>query len=325
MIVQSAYRLLTASQVIMEAALSAGSRAYFACPSPFHALLLEEGAQRFQQKHGSFIQAESPASALAMALGAAVTSCLPLVTALERDFLEMQEVLCWCHVQRRPLVLVLVANGPPGQTHTQIQYHSLRYFFEPVLGLGQPLLCLLPCSLQSLWNQTLYAFQRTQQLEVPVILLLDPWLLQQQGRVQLTRQWTVVPAATGDASAEDPEIRLLREDGGHLWSDVVPGLQRLWLAAGVVADWIRALREPGWGMLIPEALSPFPARAVRQILAQVPNAELCLPEPRGSGWEGQMRRIFPDLHWRTIPLPGIVEPVGLRSQLYQVLESSDAI
>lgn len=322
MIVQTAYRSLSASQVVMEAALCAGSRAYFACPSPFHALLLDEGAQRFQAHHGSFVQAETPSAALAMALGAATTGALPLVTALERDFLEMQEVLCWCQVQRRALVLVLIANGPPGYWQNQMYYHSLRYFFEPVLGLGQPLLCLLPCSLQSLWDYVFYAFERCQQLEMPVILLLDPWLLLQQGQVQPRRSWRSF-STSQTFEPENWEMRLQHEDGGHLWNNAESGLQRLWLVAGVLADWIRSLHEPGWGVLIPEALFPFPSGLIRQILAQFPEAELCVPEVVSSGWEVQMRRIFPELKWRKVALDSGIELVGLRAQLFQALEAGD--
>jgi len=329
MIVKNHLRPMAGYQVVIEAALKAGARSYFASPSPYHALLLNEGAHRFQENHGSFIQAESPAAALSMAYGAASVGALPLVTCNEQDFLSMQEVLSYACLNQKAMVIVVLANGAPGQQSNQLSFQSLRYFFSPMMGTGQPLLTLLPSSHQELWNLTGRAFSRSLERSQPVLLLMDPLLLQAVSEVRMTshtstfRQHKLNTLENNERLALDLEQELWDQDSNHLLSDLPESPKILWLAAGLLGHWIQNLKEPDWGTLIPQSLSPFPSKELRRQLREYPEAEVFLVEYKDTAWYRQVQSFFTDLKFRQLSLPSPPESVGLKTQLKKALEQTN--
>lgn len=316
MIIQSRLKSLSGFQVVIEAALNAGSQSYFAAPSPFQALLLNEGAMRFEEQHGSFIQAESPAAAMAMAMGAAAVGTVPLVTVNEQDFLHLQEVLSYCCLQSRPVVLVVVANGPPGRERNWLQFQSLGYFFEPILGSEQALQSFLPSSLQQLWKTMGEAFVTSLESSQPVLLLLDPLLLMQQGPVEMAPLPSIKPRAQRALLPQRREYPLLQ-------TDVEWPCERLWLAMGVLGEWLLQLQQPEWGVICPQSLSPFPGQALKELLVEGPEGTqtpIHVLECQGPYLFSQLQKKLPELNWHSLVLPAPPEPVGLLQSLKAGLE-----
>jgi len=313
MIISAQKKSLSGFQVVIEAALKAGSQSYFAAPSPFQALLLNEGAMRFEEQHGNFIQAESPAAALAMAMGASAVGTVPLVTVNEQDFLQLQEVLSYCCLQSRPLVLVVVANGPPGQERNWLNFQSLAYFFQPLLGTGAPLLTYLPSSLQELWQHMGLAFDASLKRSQPALLLLDPLLLMQQGPVQLSPLPSVKQRERNVSN--QPQTLLPYES---LLSSLAWPCEQLWLAMGVLGEWLVQLHKPEWNILCPQSLSPFPKQAIQQALAEAPDrekTEINVVEYQGPFLFQQLQSTLPEFNLRSHVLTAPPEPLGLEMKL----------
>lgn len=320
MIISTQLKSLSGFQVVIEAALKAGSQSYFASPSPFQSLLLNEGAMRFEEQHGSFIQAESPAAALAMAMGASAVGTVPLVTVNEQDFLQLQEVLSYCCLQSWPLVLVVVANGPPGHERNWLHFQSLAYFFQPLLGTGQPLLTYLPSSLQQLWQQMGLAFDASFQRSEPVLLLLDPLLLMQQGPVQLSPLPSV---KMRERAPRSPSQSLAEYE--KLCVSLAEPSQPFCLAMGVLGEWLSQLNQPEWNVFCPQSLSPFPKRAIQQALAETPDLEktvIQIVEYQGPFLFQQVQSLLPEFNWRSLLLDAPPEPVGLAKKLAKLHSSS---
>ncbi len=322
MIISAQKKSMSGFEVVIEAALKAGSQSYFAAPSPFQALLLNEGAMRFEEPHGNFIQAESPAAALAMAMGASFVGSVPLVTVNEQDFLQLQEVLSYCCLQSHPLVLVIVANGPPGQERNWLNFQSLAYFFQPLLGTGSPLLTYLPASLQELWQHMGLAFDASLKRSQPVLLLLDPLLLMQQGPVQLSP----LPSVKQRQREVTQKSQSLMPYESLLSSLEWP-CEHLWLAMGVLGEWLLQLHKPEWNILCPQSLSPFPKQAIRQALAAAPNqekTEINVIEYQGPFLFQQLQSTLPELNWRSHVLTAPPEPLGLEKKLVTELNSASS-
>ncbi|MBT9546720.1 MAG: hypothetical protein IV090_15115 [Candidatus Sericytochromatia bacterium] len=320
MIISAQRKSLSGFEVVIEAALKAGSQSYFAAPSPFQALLLNEGAMRFEEHHGSFIQAESPAAALAMAMGASAVGSVPLVTVNEQDFLQLQEVLSYCCLQSRPLVLVVVANGPPGMERNWLQFQSLAYFFQPLLGTGSPLVSYLPSSLQELWQHMGLAFDASLKRSQPVLLLLDPLLLMQQGPVQLSplpsvKQRERELTKNGQSLMPYESLSICLE-----WP-----CEHVWLAMGVLGEWLLQLHKSDWNILCPQSLSPFPKQALREALAEAPEGEqtvINVIEYQGPFLFQQLQNILPEFNLRSHILTAAPEPLGLEMKLATLLNTA---
>ncbi len=322
MIISAPKKTLSGFEVVIEAALKAGSQSYFAAPSPFQALLLNEGAMRFEEQHGSFIQAESPAAALAMAMGASFVGSVPLVTVNEQDFLQLQEVLSYCCLQSHPLVLVVVANGLPGQERNWLNFQSLAYFFQPLLGTDTPLLTYLPSSLQELWQEMGLAFDASLKRSQPVLLLLDPLLLMQQGPVQLSQLPSVKQRQR--EVAKQPQNLIAYE---RLLSSLEWPCEQLWLAMGVLGEWLLQLHKPEWSLLCPQSLSPFPKQAIKQALAAAPNQAktvINVLEYQGPFLFQQLQSTLPEFNLRSHVLTAPPEPLGLEKRVEALLNSASS-
>lgn len=234
-------RFLSGAQLCIEAALQAGCRYFYATPSPSQAGLLNEGAWRMREAHGTFIQAESPAAAMAMAMGSAAVGAYPLVSASSHDYLAMMEALSYAQHQALPLLILLVLDAPWGN-----QSASERLVSLPLQGLP----CWVPDSLVTLPGLMRRAFEHLRQQPGPVILALDPWVLQAQS--------TLLPEVT--AGEGEPALRI------HLPEQP---LQR-WLAVGAPAGWLLERAPADWAIASLQQLLPLPVADLTQFAAEGP-------------------------------------------------------
>jgi hypothetical protein len=221
-------RFLSGAQICIEAALQAGCRYFYATPSPSQAGLLNEGAWRMREAHGTFIQAESPAAALAMAMGSAAAGGYPIVSASSHDYLAMLEALSYAQHQALPLLILLVLDSP-WDNHGAAQR---------LVSLPVNLPCWVPDSLGSLPLLLRQALQALRQQPGPAILALDPWVLQAQS--------TLLPENTPGLSSS--ALRLHQP----------PQAQRRWLAVGAAAGWLVEQAPPDWAIASLQQFWPLP-------------------------------------------------------------------
>lgn len=259
MIVEQQLKVFTGFQATIAATLAGGCRAYFASPSPLHAQLLNEGARRFPEQHGSFVQASHPVDALAMALGAARMGVLPLVSANFNDFLAMQEVLQACYRQECALVLAILLYQEPAWPEASPLAYPYPCFLEPWPASGLPMLSLMPSSLSQLYQLTWQACLLAQAASQPVALLLDPLLLPVTGDLQiLPPQLPTLPAASGKhwlerLSLSQSQIQELGSPWLRQWSSVSEP-EYILLATGQLGGWLLEMEWPQGAVLVPESL-----------------------------------------------------------------------
>lgn len=194
-----------------------------------------------REAHGTFIQAESPAAAMAMAMGSAAVGAYPLVSASSHDYLAMMEALSYAQHQALPLLILLVLDAPWGN-----QSASERLVSLPLQGLP----CWVPDSLVTLPGLMRRAFEHLRQQPGPVILALDPWVLQAQS--------TLLPEVT--AGEGEPALRI------HLPEQP---LQR-WLAVGAPAGWLLERAPADWAIASLQQLLPLPVADLTQFAAEGP-------------------------------------------------------
>lgn len=324
MIVEQQLQVFSGFQACIEAAASGGCRAYFASPSPLHAQLLNEGARRFPELHGSFVQAAHPVDALSMALGASHMGVLPLVSGNFPDFLAMQEVLQTCFRQEAPCVLAVLLYQEPVWPQASPLAYPYPCFLDPWPASGLPLISLMPSSLAQLHQLTLQACQLSLATRQPVAILLDPLLL----------------PVTGDLAILPPEPLMLPDNltttGSDNWLERLDtaqqGLQaissqwlRQWsspeapeyclLATGMLGGWLLEMEWPRGSVLVPESLFPF-------ALSELPDLPVYVVEFSPSNLGRRLQQRFPNHDVRSLMLPWERSaPAGLKALICKHLEA----
>ncbi|MBF2054832.1 MAG: hypothetical protein IGS03_15405 [Candidatus Sericytochromatia bacterium] len=309
MIVEQQAGLYAGFQACIRGAIEGGCRAYFASPSPLHAQLLNEGARRFPESHGTFVQAAHPVEALSMALGTAQAGLLPLVSAHYPDFLAMQEVLQQACQQELPMVLALLLyQAPPFAGASPLAY-PYPCFMAPWPASGLPLLNLMPASLSQLYQLTQEACSLALHLRQPVVLLLDPHLLNTMGTLHPSLAVPLEPLlqALPRPELRWPDCALARQQQLHTlasrWLQHWPceGERRFsLLATGALGGWVLDLDWPEASVLVPESLCPL---GLDDLWQQDPPAEpvyVLECAPSQLSWRLQQR--FPHVDIRALSL-----------------------
>lgn len=325
MIVEQQLQVYSGFQACIAAALEGGCRAYFASPSPLHAQLLNEGARRFPEQHGSFVQASHPVEALSMALGASQMGVLPLVSCNYNDFLTMQEVLQSCFQQERPCVLAILLYQEPAWPEASPLAYPYPCFLDPWPASGLPLISLMPSSLAQLYQLTWQASQLAISASQPVAILLDPLLMSVTGDIQVLPP-EPVPLGAGQgpnwlARLDEVQQRLQRQTTGWLRQWVGPSEPEYFvLATGLLGDWLLDLEWPRGGVLVPESLFPLALEDLSEqaIASQAP---VYVVEFAPSSLARRLRQRF-GKRIRSLELPwDRSAPAGLKATIFRALEA----
>lgn len=332
MIVDQQSDVYTGTQACIAAALEAGARAYYAAPSPMQAALLNEGARRFPQAHGNFVQAADPVEALSMALGAAYTGILPLVSASYSDFLAMQEVLAHFHQQHKPCILALMLYDPPRTPNDASLSYAYPCFMEPWPSSGFPLLSLMPSSLPQLYQLMQDACQLAETLSQPVALLLDPALMSVTAAVQpgWMNKVPAIELSTHPHWAERKEqnyaqVRKHASRWLRRWEHRDKPEHYL-LATGALGGWLLDMEwdtsEWAGGVLVPESLAPLalPPKLISALEHSQHRVYVAEFEP--SALSRRLRQKYPRINWQALPLSWSRQaPVGLYTQVCEALSA----
>jgi len=324
MIVEQQAGVYSGFQACIKGAIDGGCRAYFASPSPLHAQLLNEGARRFPENHGSFVQAAHPVEALAMALGASQAGLLPLVSANYPDFLAMQEVLQSCCQSETPVVFsLLLYQEPLGPEASPLAY-PYPCFLDPWPASGLPLLSLMPANLSQVYQLTTEACELALFLRQPVVLLLDPVLLTLTGPLQPSLN-EPLPRLLPDSVAAWPsgaQARLAQlAELAPRWLQHWPSNQRsdfTLLATGALGGWILDMDWEDNSVLVPESLYPLACQSL-------PAEPVYVVEFAPAQLYQRLQQRFPQADLRALNLPWQrTAPIGLQRQLLNSLQAAEA-
>ena len=168
-----------------EAALIAGCRFYAGYPITPASPLMEHTARRLPQVGGVFIQAEDEIAAIVMALGASAGGLKSMTATSGPGFSLMQEALGMGFMLELPVVIVDVQRGGPstGLPTLGSQGDSMQAKwgthgdYETVI--------FAPSTPQELFDMVIQAFNTSEMLRTPVVVLTDQFTTHSYGRIRV--------------------------------------------------------------------------------------------------------------------------------------------
>lgn len=324
----------------INASLNAGCRFYFASPTPFQSLLLNEGAKLYPQFNGVFTQAETPDSALSMALGVSATGNRVMVSCNLQGFLAMQETLGYFVTYKLPVVIILFADGSPANQSFSSHYSHLRYFINPNITSGFPIISILPYSNQHLYQSTISAFKLSETYNQPVILLIDPIVFHTFSPVIIPDKKPDIPfqrlktltdndafidensPTTIDQIAEIYEKIRITEQKFFLKGKMKS--KKLIISPGSTGYQISKILPDDWSLFIPETISPFPLTELLEWQAGMKNENQILWVENHDTHFGQaLKRHYNELTFKCLAIKNI--ELSKDEILHQILAVSETI
>ncbi len=158
---------------IAEAALTAGLNFYAGYPITPSSDLMEYIARNLPKRGGIFVQGEDELSSINMVIGASIAGAKAMTATSGPGFSLMQEALGMAIMLEIPLVLVDVMRlGPSTGQATKSGQGDVMQARWGRHG-DQALVVLTASSPQSAYQRTIDAFNISEMLRTPVILLID--------------------------------------------------------------------------------------------------------------------------------------------------------
>ncbi len=328
MIVQQQAAVYNGFEMCIEATLDAHCRHYFASPSPMHSLLLNEGLVRYQRRHGTCLQTQTPVEALAMAQGVGQLGDVPLVSSNYTDFLSVQHLLHHFFQEEIPCVYAVVLFHPPEFAGASLLPYGFACLQNAWPGSGFPLLHLMPSHLSQMQKNVQQAFALARRFQQPVLLLLDPMLLSTTQNVQSEnfepQKFDAVLTTPSGANT----LRRARQRHQHM-QQLAPQFLRRWiparhpefgvLAAGALGGWLLGMEWHENAVLVPDTLYPGVLNELQTLLQGAPLYVLefapgCLSE--------QLQQHY-DYDFVSLKLPWERSaPVGLQPMIYAEIAAS---
>ena len=196
--------LLQGNEAVAEGALAAGMRFFAGYPITPSTEIAERCALRLPQEGGRFIQMEDELASLAAVIGASVAGVKAMTATSGPGFSLMQENIGYAALAEIPCVIVDVQRAGPSTGHptspSQGDYMQARWGTHG----DHPIIAISPSSVQEAYHETIRAFNLSEQLRVPVILLMDEIVGHMREGVELLNadEVTVLDRLTEDDPAQ---------------------------------------------------------------------------------------------------------------------------
>ena len=219
-------QLLQGNQACALAAVAAGCRFYAGYPITPSSEVAEWMARELPLVDGVFIQMEDEISSMGAVIGASVGGVKAMTATSGPGFSLKQENLGYASLAEIPCVVVDVMRGGPSTgmptRPSQADIMQARWGSHG----DHPLIVLAPASVREIYEQTVRAFNLSETLRTPVVLLYDEVIGHLRETVQVPapaslalaqRKWAAAPpephqpyAANGDGVPE-----MARYGDGH--------------------------------------------------------------------------------------------------------------
>ncbi len=189
--------LMRGNEVIAQAAMDAGCRAFFGYPITPQNQIPDYMARHMPEVDGVFLQAESEVSAINMVYGAAAAGARVMTASSSPGISLKQEGISYIAEAQLPCVIVNIMRGGSGLGNIA---PSQADYFQAVKGGGHGdyrTLVLAPWSVQELYDLTRLAFDMADRYRGPVLVLGDALLGQMMEPVVISEQ-VVDPASLPD-------------------------------------------------------------------------------------------------------------------------------
>ncbi len=182
-------KLMKGNEALAEAAIRAGSDAYFGYPITPQSEVLEYLSREAEKRTGMVIlQAESEIASINMVYGAAGTGKKVLTSSSSPGVSLMQEAISYIACAELPCLLVNVNRGGPGLGTIQPAQSD---YFQTVKGGGHgdyKLIVLAPSTVQEMYDFVDGGYELAFKYRNPVMILSDGALGQMMEKVELGEQ-----------------------------------------------------------------------------------------------------------------------------------------
>ncbi len=166
-------RMMQGNEAVAEGALAAGCRFYAGYPISPSSEIAEILSARLPRFGGRFIQMEDEIGSVAAIIGASLTGAKSMTATSGPGFSLMQENLGYASLAEIPIVIVNVMRvGPSTGMPTSPSQGDVMQARWGTHG-DHPVVALAPSSVKESFQLTVEAFNISEELRVPVILLLD--------------------------------------------------------------------------------------------------------------------------------------------------------
>ncbi len=166
-------RLMQGNEAVVEAALVAGCRFFAGYPITPSTEIAELLATRLPQVGGRFIQMEDEIASMGAAIGASLTGTKSMTATSGPGFSLKQENLGFASLTEVPVVIVDVQRmGPSTGMPTAPSQGDVMQARWGTHG-DHPIVAMAPASVGETYEATVRAFNISETLRVPVVLLLD--------------------------------------------------------------------------------------------------------------------------------------------------------
>ena len=180
-------RLMQGNEAIVEAALVAGCRFFAGYPITPSTEIAELLAARLPQAGGRFIQMEDEIASMGAAIGASLTGTKSMTATSGPGFSLKQENLGFASLTEVPVVVVNVQRmGPSTGMPTAPSQGDIMQARWGTHG-DHPVVAMAPASVGETYEATIKAFNISEALRVPVVILLDEVIGHMREGVEIPR------------------------------------------------------------------------------------------------------------------------------------------
>ncbi len=296
-------KLMSGNAALGEAAILSGCTAYFGYPITPQNELTEYMAKRMVESGGVFIQSESEIAAINMVLGASAAGARAMTSSSGPGMSLKQEGISYLVADELPAVIVNMVRGGPGMGNIS---PSQSDYFQATRGGGHgdyKTVVLAPASVQELTLVVPLAFELADKYRNPVIVLGDGMLGQMMEPIDFdalerppdvhkdyiltgaeSRPAQYIYSLIFDAKLQEEhnwklqrKFQLIEQNEVRYETFLIEDAEMVLVAYGMGAriarGAIKRLREDGHkvGLLRPITLWPFPARALQEMSATIPD------------------------------------------------------
>ena len=179
----SEYRIMTGNEACVWGALAAGMNFFAGYPITPATEIAELSAELLPKRGGVYMQMEDELSSMAAVIGASVAGAKAMTATSGPGFTLMQENLGFGFVAEIPcVVLDVMRQGPCQGAPTAPAQGDLMQTRWGAHG-GHPAIVLVPDSVSEAYTQVVRAFNLSEMLRTPVIVLSDATLAHMSEKV----------------------------------------------------------------------------------------------------------------------------------------------
>ncbi len=209
-------KLMQGNEAVAEGALAAGCRFFAGYPITPSSEIAEHLAEKLPEVGGSFIQMEDEIASMAAVIGGSLAGKKSMTATSGPGFSLKQENFGFACLAEIPLVLVNVQRmGPSTGMPTSPAQGDVMQAKWGTHG-DHPVIVLSPASVDESYRAAVRAFNMSEKLRVPVVILLDEVIGHMREGVEVTAAEDLVLEERKRPTVEPSEYQPYDDDGSGI-------------------------------------------------------------------------------------------------------------